>query len=202
MRHEIHVGTKDQERYQLDTFALGADRVYVDVWQSRNPTIYDTSGHKLENLGDAWQAEDCHWSRKRKAIAEAGDVAQLHELLYLDAMKHRRDDPDGPTCAAAQPVDAARGQRLDALLASRETVRAQSPQFVRDLVLGKADAAEQSDEARRAHEDLVRVIQEHMSWYVEWPHVDGLFLEVFHTLPGHVVRHWYDTMDGGKPAVD
>ena len=37
---------------------------------------------------------------------------------------------------------------------------------------------------------------------VEWPHIDGLFLQVFPTLPGHTIRHWYDTMDGGETAID
>ena len=73
---------------------------------------------------------------------------------------------------------------------------------MRELVLGEAERPQDDPATQRAHDDLVRVIQENMSWYVEWPHVDGLFLAVFRTLPGHVVRHWYDTMDGGEPHVD
>ncbi len=198
VQHEIHVGTKDLERYQLDVFARGGDRIYVHEWDYHTTATFDDSGHKLEKVGGTWQAADCHWSSQRKAIARSGDVARLHELLYNDVTKARKQ----PACGPAQAIEPARGDRIDALLASREVVRAQSPAFVRELVLGHDNTEELDAAERHKHEDLVRLIQENMSFYVEWPHVDGLFLSVFRTLPGHVVRHWFDTMDGQPRHVD
>jgi hypothetical protein len=34
-------------------------------------------------------------------------------------------------------------------------------------------------------EDLTKVLAENMTWYVEWPHVDGRFIALFRTLPGY-----------------
>ena len=32
---------------------------------------------------------------------------------------------------------------------------------------------------------IARLLAAHMTWYVEWPHVDGRFVQVFLTLPGY-----------------
>jgi hypothetical protein len=42
------------------------------------------------------------------------------------------------------------------------------------------------------------VLEENMSEYLEWPHVDGLFVEAFGTMPGRFTRSWA----GGDPESD
>jgi hypothetical protein len=196
IRHRIHVGTQNMERYQLDSFELDRERVYVQSWGygGDHDTIYDAAGWQLEKIGDGWQAGDCKWGGKRKQIARDGDLARLHSLLYKDIKPYRGSSEGRPPCGERQPIAAARGQRIDALLASRDVVRAQAPKFVRDVVLDEVDTSSMDDDQRREHEDLVRLLRQHMTFYVEWPHVDGLFIDVFRTVPGHVVRLWSDQM--------
>jgi hypothetical protein len=33
--------------------------------------------------------------------------------------------------------------------------------------------------------DQAKLLAAHMTWYVEWPHVDGRFIQVFATLAGY-----------------
>ena len=195
VRHQIHVGTVDQERQQLDTFSLGHERVYVHSVDSTNhESIYDAAGFRLEHVDGTWQASDCGWATRRKQIARDGELARLHGLLFKEARGHRSSDDGMPECGPAQSLEAERGKRLDALLASREQLRAISPAFVRDAVLGETDPATLEPDDRKLHEDLVRVLTEHMSFYIEWPHIDGRFIAVYRTVPGHVIRYWHDQM--------
>jgi hypothetical protein len=196
VRHSISVGTMDQATYRLDTFALGRERLYVYDPPYEKDEIYDAGGTLLTRRGDGWVGANCHWGTKRKAIAATGDVARMHGLLFRE-MRARDADGDntGPTnCAAEKPIAPARAARIDAMLASREQVRAASPAFVRDLVLGDNQYLDDQDKADA--EDLTRVITTHMTFYVEWPHIDGRFIQVFRTLPGHVQRFWWDDMMG------
>jgi hypothetical protein len=39
---------------------------------------------------------------------------------------------------------------------------------------------------------MTKVLADNMSMYLEWPHVDGAFTQVFATLPGRTTWHWYD----------
>jgi hypothetical protein len=50
-----------------------------------------------------------------------------------------------------------------------------------------AKSAEQIEEEQRAaaeEEDLTKVLAAAMGWYVEFPHIDGRFIQVYYTLPG------------------
>ena len=87
------------------------------------------------------------------------------------------------------------------LVATRDKVRALTPEFIRDAVLGEEGGAEvtDSDRERMAKlSDMTRVLEENMSEYLEWPHVDGLFVEAFGTMPGRFTRSWA----GGDPESD
>ena len=35
------------------------------------------------------------------------------------------------------------------------------------------------------NQDFVKTLASSMKWYVEFPHVDGAFMQVFDTLPGY-----------------
>ncbi|MBA2540720.1 MAG: hypothetical protein H0V17_13865 [Deltaproteobacteria bacterium] len=206
VRHSISIGTIDLDVHRLDTFALGRERIYVyELPFLDEPEIYDASGNLLTRADEDWESSDCSWAGPRKEIAKTGDVARLHGLLFRERKQRMAvdDEANKAECGGAlKPVDAARGKRLDALLASRDLVRSQSPRFVREIVLGNAEVASGTDhdetEAHPDVDDMTRVIAKHMSFYVEWPHIDGRFIQVFRTLPGHVVRHWYDDMQGAS----
>ena len=192
IRHAISIGTIDGEQQRLDTFALGSERIYVYgfPWADR-VDIYDPSGQLLQKAAGGWTAAPCNWGSKRKTIARTGDVARMHGLLWLDRRNRGYDKPE-PTCGTPRPVEEARGKRIDRLLESREKVRSAPPAAIRDLVLKDVDPAYVSDETRAASEDMTKLLVEHMGFYVEWPHIDGRFIAVFRTLPGHVRRYWWD----------
>lgn len=195
IRHAVSIGTVDGELQRLDTFALGRERIYVYAfpWAGQDE-LYDDRGHMLARDGDGWTAADCHWGRKRTQIAAAGEVAWLHGLLHRDRLARGYQRPE-PRCATPRPVGEARGKRLTALLASRDRVRSVPPRAIRDLVLGDTQPQYLDDDTRAASEDMTKLIVKHMGFYVEWPHVDGRFIQVFRTLPGHVRRYWWDDMD-------
>jgi hypothetical protein len=79
------------------------------------------------------------------------------------------------------------------MLASMRAVRAQTPDYVRALALGDAtvdDATEPTPDPDALHEqltsrdDLAKILASNMVWYVEWPHIDGLFVKLYGTVPG------------------
>lgn len=202
---------------RLETFALGDERIYVHDSSGAEPVIYDTAGLRLEKVDGTWRGADCKWSVAREQVAKTGDVARLHGLLYAEAVRRvkrvmteetRFDAPEdpGPRCGAARPIAAERGKRIDALLARRDLVRAESPAFVKRAVLGEPDpdtepegdsAIAERAKAEREASDLTAVLARHMVMYVEWPHIDGRFVEVFATMAGRYTHHWFD----GDPEV-
>ena len=200
----------------LERVARGADQLYLETTSASRaqigfgvapePTdpprvvIYDADGHRLARGPDGWTAADCHWPRKRIALARAGDGAWLDELLLTEARTRtsRRGQHDigvdlEPDCAAPRPVDAARAAVLDRLTAAHDALRAAPPTFVRDLVLGHdPDAEFPSRLAASAGDDadLVRTLAAFTLQYVEWPHIDGQFERVFATMPGRWRWDW------------
>jgi hypothetical protein len=216
IRYAVHQGmvamTGDDiqaEGQRLETFALGDERIYIHG-SGDNAIIYDVAGLRLEKVAGAWRGSDCRWSLARERVARSGDVARLHGLLFTEASRRVRGiqteetrfdviaDP-GPKCKAARPIAAERGKRIDTLLARRDLVRAESPAFVKRAVLGEPDPdnddpAAVAELARNEREasDLTRVLASHMVMYVEWPHIDGRFVEVFATMAGRYTHHWFD----------
>lgn len=220
IHHLIHQGTvgdmEEPAELSLEVLSLGGERLYVQHAYDRE-TMFDASGAMLAHAGEAWTAADCGWSPARKELARAGDLAGLHGALYVDARArvHRlpKDAPSGadpgPTCKAPQPVAPARARMFEALLASREVVRAAPPAFVRALVLRQEDdvapaETDVSDASQQELADLTRVLAASMTMYIEWPHIDRRFLQLYGTLAGRYNKHWYDRdpTDGDPQAPD
>ncbi len=198
IRHSVHQGNVAGDHHRLDmvTSKDGNERLYV---HAHSNSIYDENGDTLVHDGTTWTSRKCAWNGARKAAARRGDLPALHGLIFHD----RFDDP--AECAAGKPVAEARAHRIDTMLASIRLVRDQSPDFVRKLALGERsvdDAASTTDNTddsvatAEASEDgndigmtdpndLAKVLAANMTWYVEWPHVDGRFISVFKTLAGY-----------------
>jgi hypothetical protein len=191
--HWVHSGNVMGDSYRIDLLSKGNTRLYVVLGE----TVYDDDGNKLtRDEGGVWRTQDCHWNAQRKRVARAADLTTLHGLIFRDRWKEQEKQED--RCATATPVSEARGKRIDALLANVREERALSPEMVRKLVLGEetlgdvaaAEETEPTDllavRSRAAYaRDFAKTLAGSMTWYVEWPHVDGRFLEVFHTLAGY-----------------
>ena len=200
--HEVHQGIPASS-WRLDGLYAGGERIYV----RDDGAIYDRDGARLAREDDgSWTASDCRWSPARKRAARTGDLASVHYQL----LRHR-EEPE--VCGASRPVSAARARRIQQLLAARTATRAPTPRFVRAYVGSDDDDAPGADPSADADavtesppiptaapvepadtspdphvtvpEDLVSVLATHMTWYMEWPHIDGLFRTVFGTLPGY-----------------
>jgi hypothetical protein len=155
----------------LDRYGLGGENLYVD----KEGGIFDATGHKLAKDGDHWTAGPCGWSDARIRAAKRGDLNKLANLIRLNA------EHDDGLCGVGDPVSAERGKQIDAILSPLEKIRAASPQFIRDLVLGQDD----SDAAPNPEvDDLVKLIARHMTGYMEWPHIDKRFGQLYRRLPG------------------
>jgi hypothetical protein len=204
IKHASHRGTVNSEPQTLDMYALGGERIYVHS-AYRHETMFDDHGARLvHGEHGAWRAADCQWNAKRKAYAQRGDLVPLHGALYTDARRRANpqhegvggsgaEDP-GPACGPEVAVPAARATRLDALLAARDEVRALTPQFVRSAVLREELPEDQLSDADRDNlkqaGDLTRVLEQNMSMYIEWPHIDGRFVELFGRMAGRKFMPW------------
>ncbi len=185
VHHWIHEGNVSGDGHRIDLLAKGGTELYL----LRGEIVYDPDGNKLtKDETGAWSTSDCHWSDARKHAARAGDIVTLHGLVF-------RDYWDGKPCGAAHAIGKARGERIDGMLSNVRSVRSESPDMLKKLVLGEEtvdEAAEHEENPNdligahtRSPQDLAKVLATNMTWYVEWPHVDGRFVEVFHTLPGY-----------------
>lgn len=203
----VHVGSPIRTFTKLELLALGEEKLYRHELGERT-MLYDANGRALERANDGtWQARDCRWAAKRESIAASGDVARLHGLLFQDLRRRvgklepwggGEDRPDpGPTCGRAVAIDRERGTRIDALLAAADRVRAPSAAFVKKAFIGDSEPTDEESEADpwvrqrvREAEDIVRVVEGSSSMYVQWPHVDNQFEQLFTTMPGRVERFW------------
>lgn len=205
IQHARHQGTVNSGTQILDMFALDGERVYEQ--QSYGATMmWDEHGFALRHDDEAgrWWSADCHWNAKRKAYAHAGDLVPLHGALYTDSRKRAHPtfegvggsdgNDQGPRCGVEAPVDAARAEKLDALMVARNEVRAVTPQFIRAAVLRESQPDADRAELARAS-DLTRVLESTMSQYIEWPHIDGRFIELFKRMAGRKTQNWA----GGDP---
>jgi len=127
---------------------------------------------------DAWVAAACPWGASLEAAARRGDLFALRGRLQ----KSRRRQGLEETCTSLPrtPVAEPEAARLDRLMATLEGVRVPVPDFATDYLNKVAD-----DSSEEPNKDLARVLAANMTCYVEWPHVDGAFANVFATLPGH-----------------
>ena len=171
LRHTIDQGNVEGDHQRLDLLQSKEETLYLHF---DSGGVYDASGHKLVETDGVWTEADCKWTAERLRSARAGDVA------VLDAQW--RVDRSAEECLAPKPIESARAARIAAMLASVRAVRSVSPEFVRKLALG---VSVEDDAVAEGMEDLTKVLAENMTWYVEWPHVDGRFIALFRTLPGY-----------------
>lgn len=208
--HAIHQGTpgKDVEAndFRLEAFSKGRERLYIQKAAGDKEEMFTADGLKLTHGDDGWKATNCHWSTTRKTVAQQGDVARLNGVLSADALRRTRvlekeswdvvEDP-GSACNGEVEISANRAAKLDVLLASRDLLRSASPDFVRKLVLGQEDDAmpadadpDESAEDKLRTDDLARVLAGNMAMYIEWPHIDRRFKQVYETMPGRYEMDW------------
>ncbi len=229
VRHVVHQGTpgKDIEynELKLELFAKGKEKLYISTTYGAE-TWYGADGVKLVHDESGWSGNDCRWSATRKLIAQQGDVPRLDGVLSGDAKRRARgaktEEYDvlrdsGVVCKGGKvEIDKARATRLDALLASREAVRSATPKMVRDLILAQENGAQDdiadedlSDEerARKAEQtkkegDLARILAGSMVMYIEWPHIDRRFTELYATMAGRYMKHWASRSESdGDPSL-
>jgi len=210
VHHAIHQGTPGRDvemnELSLEVFSKGKEHLYISKAFGAE-TWYGADGDKLVHADGSWTAANCHWSATRKQIALEGDIARLDGVLTQAALvrahanqKEKYDglaDP-GPTCDAPVAVSNERAARLDTLLASRDQVRAATPQVVRDLVL-----EQEQDDGEQKDTDMTRVLAGSMAMYIEWPHIDRRFKQVYATMAGRYAKFWAERGEGdGNPNLD
>lgn len=178
----VHQGNVSGDHHRLDMISDGVETVFE---QARESALWDSEGRKLTRANGGWTAAECRWSDARKRAAKAGDLVTLHAHLSSDMYRPEDERKRAGECAAPRPVAAARAKRLDRLVGGAAAVREPSPDFVKQLALGEVAPEDSSDEFQETTLDLARVLAANMTWYVEWPHVDGRFIAVFATLPGY-----------------
>jgi hypothetical protein len=196
VRHAIDQQGFTGDHHRLDMMTSGNEHLYV---QEGVDAIYDERGNQLVHEGNAWSSVECGWTGARKRAARRGAISALHTLIMND----RFDERVGCK-GATKALSTTRGKTIDTMLASVRAVRAQSPDFMRKVALGEAtvadavepDAAPAADDVEDEHkpdndvlgrgrvDDLAKVLAAHMTWYIEWPHIDGRFVAVFDTLAG------------------
>jgi hypothetical protein len=172
VEHAIHQGNVAGDHRRLDMLRDGAERLYADLDANE---VYDAAGRKLTETKGAWTESDCKWSAPRLRAAKTGDLVKLDGTFAQDRTVE--------ACGEAEPVPPARAQHVEAMLASVRGVRSVSPEFVRKLALGDRSVKELS--ADEGLGDMAKVLAENMTWYIEWPHIDGRFIALFQTLPGY-----------------
>lgn len=178
----VHQGNVSGDHHRLDMISDGVETIFE---HGRDGTLWDAEGYKLSRAGGGWTSADCRWTDARKRAAKAGDLVTLHGHLSGDLYRPESERRRASECGAPRPVAAARAKRLERLVGGAAAVREPAPDFVKQLALGEVAPEDASDEFHETATDLARVLAANMTWYVEWPHVDGRFIAVFGTLPGY-----------------
>jgi len=188
VRHRVHEGNVAADSTRLDELISpdNEERLYVrDLGQ-----VFDANGFRIAESGTTLTAADCHWSAPRKHAAARNQLSRLHELVWRDASN---GDEEANDCGKPEPIAPKRAAKLAAMLASMRAVRAQTPDFIRALALGDATVDDATTEpaanpdlpdALTSRDDLAKILAANMVWYVEWPHVDGLFVKMYATVAG------------------
>lgn len=201
--HEVHQGTRAGDWHRLDRVSTDDGHVFFLRWEGDRQALFDSSGRRLEQGEVDWMATGCSWGPALRKLAVRGALSRIHGLL-TDADDAEDVDPgDGnkrPRTAASMacgdsplgPTESAALKRaMAALVAVRAPVPAELLRFI--PVDSNADGDPGNDDERN---DLTRLLADNMSWYIEWPHIDGRFEEVLATLPDH-----YPPGDGSQDTL-
>jgi hypothetical protein len=186
VEHQIDQQGNTGDHHRLDMMTRNNEHLFV---QEGVEAIYDQRGNELVHAGETWSSHACGWTTQRKRLARRGDISGLHTLMMNDRFA------DHPGCAgAAKALSAERGKTIEAMLSAVRAVRAQSPDFMRAVALGEATVAAATDPDADAEandvlgrgqvDDLAKVLAANMTWYIEWPHINGRFVAVYATLAG------------------
>ena len=189
VRHEVEEGDIMGTPVRLEMLVSGdgLERLYLNHPTYASNDTYDASGHLLEKAEDGgWTSADCGWSASLKLAARSGNLPRVAGAMVGEGNWYQ-----GATCGEKTAVSPARGKRIEAALASVAAVRTVTPDFLKKMILGgktpeeMADPDAQPDPKLMRSGDLANVLADNMTWYIEWPHVDGRFIQVFHSLPGY-----------------
>lgn len=176
------------DSFRVDGFYLGGDRLYL----TNEGNMFDADGNVLEQHEGVWRVRACQRPVALKTAARTGNIRALFPSLYAAT----RDDTRQHECAqTATPVPGPRAQHYQRMLTSLDSQHAPIPGFNVDPVWQKSalDQAPREDwqtalEQRPATgnpRDMVTYLASHMTWYIEFPHVDRTFERVYASLPGY-----------------
>jgi len=204
LEHTIAQGNFGGDHQRVETLALAGQRVFIDVsWDER--TVYDVDGFALARGEVGWVRQGCGWDPAMRRAERRGDLGRVRSMLLERA---RGERTGGARCAEGEALAAGESARVDRMLALSGAVRATPPGFVRELVIAEVPEGEDDPalvpELARELGDLASIVAGAMTWYIEWPHVDGRFARVFATLPGHFPPGTFleeAAGDGGEPIA-
>lgn len=175
--------------FRVDGFFLAGDRLYV----TNEGDMIDAKGNHLERQSGIWLAHPCRRSTAYLNAARTGNVKVLYQQIF--SAPRGEDKPTGCD-ATGIPVAAARAAHYERMLASRDHVHTPIPEFNVDPAWTKAEAARTSgDDWQTPPEqrpstgnpkDMVTYLANHMTWFIEFPHVDRTFARVYASLPGYM----------------
>ena len=189
--HQIDQQGFTGDHHRLDMISKGSEHLFV---QEGVDMIYDQSGDELVREGTTWTAVECGWGRDLKRAARNGRIEKLHDMI-----RDQRFGEKAECAGDSVKLAPARAKLVDTMLASVRAVRAQTPDFMRKVALGEATVADATDPDEAAPEDqkaadvlgqgqvddLSKVLAANMTWFIEWPHIDGRFTDVYASLAGY-----------------
>ena len=195
IEHQIDQQGFTGDHHRLDMVSKGSEHLYV---QEGVDMIFDQAGRQLVHEGSTWTAVECGWAQDLKRAARNGRIEQLHDLVRDQRFEEHH------ACAGDRiALPPARAKLVDAMLASVRAVRAQTPDFMRQVALGQetvddaadpdageaetapADDNSEADVLGRGQvDDLAKVLAANMTWFIEWPHIDGRFKTLYASLAG------------------
>ena len=180
VEHEIFQRTRYGDH--VDRFALGHDQIYVVTGGGDGEAMYDQNGHQIQKVDGRWAESVCELPRHAIAAARATDITTFATVMLKAA--------NDPVCDEYQPVSDARAARITQILTPHDIVRAQTPDFVRSLVLPNPDDAVAAKapaidgKPNLDVEDLVHIVAANMVADVEWPYTEKPFQALYASLPG------------------
>lgn len=179
LEHEIAEGNFGGDYQRVDALRFQGVSVFLDDgWEE--DLVYDVDGRVLARSEAGWTRSGCGWDAAMRRAARRGDLGDVRTKL-LALRRGERAAATSGQCPDGEALDAPTSGVLDRMLALSGAVRVPPPGFVRDLVLAEVPEDSEAPEIN----DLADILAASMTWYIEWPHVDGRFARVFATLPGH-----------------
>lgn len=178
---------------RTEVFELGRDRLWISHdGNHRDVRMFDRDGNALTIAGDAWTQRSCTWERAPLRQLRRNEGAKLHGYLHGRRSEIACTGPE-------QPVPAARAKHYATMLASRRALRAPAPTLAVGIDAGATYAPREPEAPYEpAPEELdpgvvnlppdatgfPAYLADHMTWYVELPHVDDAFDALYAAIPG------------------